>query len=107
MYVDEYYNRYKNFTNDGRNDIVPQIKIEKYNTDIIIVYNKSRMRLDNLSYKYYGNPDYGWLIMLANPQYGSMEFEICDGVALRIPYPLITAIERYETAVKEYRTMHN
>jgi hypothetical protein len=39
--------------------------------------------------------------MMANPQFGSMEFDIPDNVLFRIPYPLTTALIRYEDSVKE------
>lgn len=97
-----YYNRYTYFRKDGRNMVVPRITIEPMASDLVVVFDKSKMRLDNLSYKYYADPDYGWLIMLANPAAGSMEFLIPDGYRLRIPYPLSTAINRYESQVQEY-----
>lgn len=99
----EYYDRYKSFRVDGNIEIVPFIEIERYGTDIDIIFDKSTMRMDNLSYKYYGDPNYGWLIMQANPQYSSIEFLIPDGVQLRIPYPLGTAKTRYENAIQEYK----
>lgn len=99
----EYYDRYQSFRSDGNIEIVPFIEIERYDTDIDIVFNKSSMRMDNLSYKYYGDPNYGWLIMQANPQYGSIEFMIPNGVNLRIPYPLNTAKTRYEQGIEKYR----
>lgn len=89
------------FTLDGKNAIVPSITIDYMSTDLFIVFNKFKMRLDNLSYKYYGDPNYGWLILLANPEHGSLEFDLQDGITLRIPYPLETAIERYEKKVKD------
>lgn len=89
------------FTLDGKNAIVPPITIDYMSTDLFIVFNKFKMRLDNLSYKYYGDPNYGWLILLANPEHGSLEFDLQDGITLRIPYPLETAIERYEKKVKD------
>ncbi len=97
-----YYDRYERFRLDGGFLKVPFIKIEKQNTDLYIEFNKSRMRLDTLSYKYYGDANYGWLLMLANPQFGSMEFEIPDKVLFRIPYPLTSAVLRYEQEVKKY-----
>lgn len=99
----EYYDRYTNFRKDGTIEIVPFIQIEKSNTDINITFSKSTMRMDTLSYKYYGDANYGWLIMQANPQYGSMEFQIPDGVVLRIPYPLDTALNRYENEINSYK----
>lgn len=102
MTNDNYYDRYQSFRIDGDILKVPFIKIDIENTDLYIQFNKSRMRLDNLSYRYYGDPNYAWLLMLANPQYGSMEFDIPDNVVFRIPYPLQSAIQRYETKVQDY-----
>lgn len=99
----EYYDRYSSFRNDGSIDIVPFIEIDKYSTDKYITFKKATMRMDTLSYKYYGDPNYGWLILQANPSYSSMEFSIPDGITLRIPYPLETAISRYENGIQEYR----
>ena len=87
--------------------IVPFLKIDEYDTDIVITFNKRTMRMDTLSYKYYGDANYGWLIMQANPQYGSMEFSIPDGVSLRIPYPLNTAKTRYENAIQKYNNQNS
>ena len=97
-----YYDRYKFFRSNGIIRFIPNIKIDRSSTDLTITFDKSRMRLDSLSYKYYGDANYGWLILLANPKHGSMEFEIPDGVAMVIPYPLSSAINRYENAVKQF-----
>lgn len=94
-----YYDRYKSFRVDGQILKVPFIKISEESTDLYIMFDKSRMRLDSLSYKYYGDANYGWLLMMANPHLGSMEFEIPDKVLFRIPYPLTTALVRYEKEI--------
>lgn len=99
----DYYDRYESFRSDGNIDIVPFIEIDNTSTDIVITFRKSTMRMDTLSYKYYGDPNYGWLILQANPQYGSLEFSIPDGVPLRIPYPLSTAKTRYENRIQKYK----
>lgn len=99
----DYYDRYESFRRDGNIDIVPFIEIDNTSTDIVITFRKSTMRMDTLSYKYYGDPNYGWLILQANPQYGSLEFSIPDGVPLRIPYPLNTAKTRYENRIQKYK----
>lgn len=99
----DYYDRYESFRRDGNIDIVPFIEIDNTSTDIVITFRKSTMRMDTLSYKYYGDPNYGWLILQANPQYGSLEFSIPDGVPLRIPYPLSTAKTRYENRIQKYK----
>lgn len=98
----KYYDRYQRFRTNGDCKIVPLIEIPKYDTDLYITYDKSTMRMDNLSYKYYGDSNYGWLIMLANPNLGSLEYLIPDGSLVRIPYPLDVAISRYETNVTTY-----
>ena len=97
----QYYDRYNSFRIDGTITKIPSIRIDTYNTDLYIIFDKNRMRLDSLSYKYYGDANYAWLLMMANPQYGSMEFDIPDKVMFRIPYPLDSALLRYEMKVKE------
>ena len=62
--------------------------------------------MDNISYKYYKDANYDWLIMMANPEYGSMEFEIPDGSLLRIPYPLGVSLDDYNNKVEEYITLY-
>jgi hypothetical protein len=58
--------------------------------------------MDLLSYQFYDNPNFGWLILQANPSCGSLEFKIKDGTILRIPYPLDTAIQGYENNITKY-----
>ena len=96
-----YYDRYQSFRVDGQILKVPFTEIRHESTDLYITFDKSRMRLDTLSYKYYGDANYGWLLMMANPHLGSLEFEIPDKVLFRIPYPITTALTRYEEEVKK------
>jgi phage tail protein X len=102
-----YYDRYSKFRVDGEIKVVPAVKIEKEGSDIYLAYDKSKMRMDMLSYKYYGDPDYGWLILQANPHVSSMEYSIPDGVTIRIPYPLSTAVQRYEQGIDSYNIENN
>lgn len=95
-----YYDRYKYFTNEDNLKIIPFCAIPMSSTDIVITFDKSTMRMDTLSYRYYNDPNYGWLILQANPELPSMEFSIEDGVKMRIPYPLSSAIQRYEKAIQ-------
>lgn len=99
----EYYDRYKEFRSEGSVKIVPFIKMRKSPSDIMILYDRSKMRMDMLSYKYYGDPNYGWLILMNNPQLPSLEFNIPDGAVVRIPYPLSSALSRYEDGISAYR----
>jgi len=44
--------------------------------------------------------------MLANPQYGGLEFNIKDGDVIRIPYPFDSAIERYIEQINNYKVLY-
>ena len=44
--------------------------------------------------------------MQANPQYGSIEFEIPDKSVLRIPYPLNQSIQDYRASIEEYKKLY-
>lgn len=100
------YNRYNRFLINGSYDIVPSVEIYKKPSDYTEVYEAGKTRLDLLSYKYYGDANYDWLIMMANPEYGSMEFNIPDGAIIRIPFPLNTTIELYNKAIDRYNTLY-
>lgn len=97
----EYYDRYADFRKDGMVQNVPFIKIPRLDSDVDLVFDKTTMRMDTLSYKYYGDADYGWLILQANPSLGGFEYSIQNGVKLRIPYPLASALQRYEDGIKK------
>ena len=96
------FDRYKNFRINGDVRLVPHISIPVKDSDMYITYEKGKMRMDMLSHKYYNDVDYGWLIMQANPQYGSMEFLIPDKVELRIPFPLDKSLSDYEKGIELY-----
>ena len=103
--MEKYYNRYLKFTTDSQvSSRIPFIEIPVSTSDLFIVYNKSTMRMDTLSYKYYGDPQYGWLILQANPSYGGFEFSIPDGVTFRIPYPIDSALSRYESSINKWKS---
>lgn len=105
--MEEYYDRYKKFRTDGlTSQTVPFIPIARASTDMYIIFDANKMRLDNLSYKYYNDANYGWLILQANPSLPSFEYEIGTGTEIRIPYPLDTAISRYEQAIEAYKNSH-
>lgn len=96
----EYYDRYKYFKEGDNWKLVKFCEIAWGNEDILIKFDKSTMRMDSLSYRYYNDPNYGWLILQANPHLPSMEFNIQDGAQIRIPYPLTSAIKRYEESIQ-------
>jgi len=98
----QYYNPYQKFTVNGETKMIPFIKILPKQTDKIYKYKQGRDRLDKISQTYYGNPHHGWLILLANPQFGGNEFEISDGEIIRIPFPFRDSIQQYIQQSERY-----
>ena len=96
------YSRYKSFIVDGAYKRVPFIKVPDSPTDCFVYYEFGKTRLDLLSYQYYNDPNYGWLILQANPTYGSLEHKIENGAKIRIPYPLEQVIQGYENDITKY-----
>lgn len=101
------FDRYSQFREGNEIGLVPFGEIPRSSGDMYEIYRKGKTRLDKVSYDYYGNPDYAWFILQANPQYGSMEFNIPDGVELRIPFPLNQAISNYQKSIEEYNKLYN
>jgi hypothetical protein len=56
-----------------------------------------------MSQEYYNTPLFGWLIMLANPKVGSIEFDIPDNSIIRVPFPLINSLQEYKKNVELYK----
>ncbi len=102
----EYYDRYKNIKVDGSYKPLPFISIKPKPTDKTVVYETNVSRLDKFSQKYYDNPLYGWLIMLANPQYGGVEENIQNNEIIRIPFPLNDSLQQYVSEVEKYKTLY-
>ncbi len=100
--MEEYYDRYRQFRFNDTVGKVPFLRIKEEGTDLYVTYDKYSMRMDSLSYKYYGDPNFGWLILQANPSLPPYEFAIDNGVTLRIPYPLDSAVRRYEASIADY-----
>ena len=98
----EYFNRYQFFVENGEFKIVPGIEIPINTTDKFFLYKKGKDRLDKISQEYYNTPTFGWLILLANPFVGSVEFMIPNNSLLRIPFPLITTLQDYNRNIELY-----
>ena len=97
------YDRYKTFRINGDTKFPPFIPIKVKPTDYYEVYERGKSRLDLISQNYYNSPDFAWLIMQANPQYGTLEFLIPDKVQIRIPYPLNITLSQYEIDIENYK----
>jgi len=94
--------RYKQLRTNGMVKSVPFIKLKQKGSDKVETYKLGSTRLDLLSYKYYQDPNYDWLILLANPEYDSLEFNIPDNTNIIIPFPLEASLVQYNTEVSKY-----
>ena len=101
--MNQYFNRYDYFLEDGEFKIVPGIELPMKSTDKYVQYKKGKTRLDKISQDNYGSPLFGWIIMLANPKLGSVEFEIPDNSLVRVPFPLINSLQDYKKGVELYK----
>jgi hypothetical protein len=102
----QYADRYSQFRVNGNVLPVFGIEIPSSSSDKTIVYRRGQTRLDNISNQYYNNPYSGWLIMLANPQFGGLEFTIPDMTILRVPFPYDSAIGRYITEINNHKILY-
>jgi hypothetical protein len=104
--AEQYFDRYSRFRVNGETVPLPMIKLPKSSNDLVVIYKQGRDRLDIISQKYYNTPYYGFLILLANPQYGGLEFNIKSNDKIRVPYPLTSALERYSNEVSIYKILY-
>lgn len=95
-----YYNRYKGLNGDDGTISPPFVKLDPKPTDKFIEYNVTRSRLDKICQEQYGSPFYGWLILMANPEYGGLEWNIIDGSFVRVPFPLDETLKEYQRKLK-------
>ena len=103
--ANQYFDRYQYFEDDdGDFVIVPGVKVPIKSTDKYIQFRRNRDRLDKMSQEYYNTPLFGWLILLANPPAGSIEYLIPDNYLLRVPFPLIPSLQDYKKSVDLYKT---
>lgn len=100
------FNRYEKFKENGTMKLVPFIKIPKKTTDQYTYYEKGVSRLDLISYQFYETPDFGWLILQANPELGSYEYKIPNNTRLRIPFPLMETLNQYNSDIDLYDKLY-
>lgn len=104
--MSKFIDRYNNFRVDSLISPIPGINIPESETDKKMIYKSGVTRLDKLSQMYYNNPYSGWLIMLANQEYGGLEFNIPDSSIIRIPFPFDSAISRYNTQINYHKKLY-
>ena len=95
----QYWNRYNTFLIDGQQTVVPFVVVPQKPSDKKYIYKVGQSRLDKISQQYYGAPYFGWLIMQSNPQFGGLEWNIPDGSILNVPYPLLSSLQDYKSAL--------
>jgi len=100
------YNRYIEGSGNGFVELMPRFKYIPQYTDREEVWTVNKSRLDLISYKYYEDPNYDWLILAANEDIGCLEFEIPDGTTLIIPYPLEIALQQYNQQNKNFKEFY-
>lgn len=100
------YDRYNKFRINGKVSIPPTVSLPVKSTDFYEVYRVGSTRLDNISYDYYGDPSYDWLILMANPLLGDLEYNIPDGTLIRVPYPLDITLDTYNRQLNKYETLY-
>ena len=98
----QYFDRYYDFRSNGSMKPVYGITIPQSSEDKTYIYKLGQTRLDKVSNMFYNNPYSGWLIMLANPQYGGLEQNIPDGSVLTIPFPLVASLQDYTTELNNH-----
>ena len=101
-----YFDRYNGFRVNSQIKPLPGITLPISQSDKTMIYKIGLTRLDKLSQMYYNNAYSGWLIMLANPEFGGLEFNIPDMTALRVPYPYDSAVSRYITQVSNHKKLY-
>lgn len=102
----QYNNRYDKFEVNEQQYSVPFIKLPPKGTDLFTEYHSTRSRLDKISQDYYGDPYHGFLIMMGNPEYGGLEWNIPDGAMIRIPYPLNDTMSIYNSLIDENKQLY-
>ena len=66
----------------------PPLRIDERTTDLFVIYNKEKTRLDRIAADSYNGDSTCWrLILWANPEY-FIEFDIPDNTVIRVPFPL-------------------
>ncbi len=94
--------RYNFFKKGGVVYPTPSLKLKQKSSDREEFYTVGESRLDKISYKYYGDPNYGYLILMANYDICSNETDITTSCLLRIPYPLNETINEINNFYRDY-----
>ena len=95
-----YYSRYQLNMANGSGTTLPFITLDSKPTDKQIVWEAGVSRMDKISDTYYGEGIYGIIIMMANAEFGSMEYDIPNNSIITVPFPLETTLKEYFTKLQ-------
>lgn len=101
------YDRYRKFRKDTSVGRVCGVDVPELNTDIFYDFDPTKDRMDLVSYNFYGDANYDWLILQANRELPAYEFLIPSGTRIRVPYPLEVALRMYEREVDNYKKFYS
>ena len=101
----QYYDRYQDFRIENQIKTMPFIRISERSTDMKAKIKKNS-RLDIISNEVYGTPYYGWLILQANPQFGSLESDLPIGEVVRVPFPLRPVLQEIESRINIFNSLY-
>ena len=102
----QYFDRYEEFKKNGSIKPIPGMTLPITSSDKKVIYKQGKTRLDKLSQEYYGTPYFSWLILLCNPQFGGLEFDIPNNEVIVVPFPLNDALNRYVQAIKVHKKLN-
>jgi len=100
------FNRYSQVTAEGSVGFPPVTRYIPMPSDKEELWKLNLSRMDLISFKYYGNPNYDWLILWANYLLPKLEFEIPDHTYITIPFPLESALEQYKQGIESYKQLY-
>ncbi len=78
---------------------MPPLLIRGRDTDVFVIYNKSKNRTDRIAFNIYQDETFKTLIMWANPEY-FCEYDIPDNTVIRVPFPLLDVIQEVTEKIR-------
>ena len=96
------HNRYSQVSKEGEVGFPPVTRYHPMPSDKEELWISNVSRMDLISFKYYGNANYDWLILWANYLLPKLEFEIPDHTYITIPFPLEDALAQYKNGIESY-----
>ena len=100
------FNRYSQVSKEGEVGFPPVTRYIPMPSDKEELWKLNMSRMDLISFKYYNDPNYDWLILWANYLLPKLEFEIPDHTYLTIPFPLEDALAQYKQGIETHKQLY-